>query len=205
MRGVVTKAWRFVLFCLLHTRGPLVAGGRRWSLQWAKGWRDCWPRGRTRGLQRKHKNGGYEGMAHSFRQPYFRRRLPDRLQGYSEHSLHPRLLFLSWPAYTRTHSISTRRSLRLQYPLFRFEDVRNNIDRVSGEMLLWFHFPDELGKRRGKWQDGRRCRKEEGAVNGWHMATNARSWLKMRLVKSTRTRQTEISGSGGKLAKIWYL
>lgn len=67
-------------------------------------------------------------------------------KGYSEHSLRPRLLFLNWSTYTQTHSISTSRSLRLQYPLFCFEDVRNNIDCVSGEMLLWFHFPDELGK-----------------------------------------------------------
>lgn len=101
----------------------------------------------------------------------------------------------------RTHrrSISTSRSLRLQYPLFRFEDVRNNIDCVSGEMLLRFHFPDELGKRRVKRQDGRRWRKEEGAANGWHMWKKTRRWFERGSVKSARTRQMEISGRGGKI------
>lgn len=66
--------------------------------------------------------------------------------GYNEHSLRPCLLFLKRPACTQTRCISSSRSLRLQYPLFCFEDVGENIDCVSGEMLLWFHFPDELGK-----------------------------------------------------------
>lgn len=122
---------------------------------------------------------------------------------YSEHSLRPRLLFLNLSAYTQTHCISTSHSLRLQYPLFCFEDVRKSIN--SREVLLWFPFPERLRKRRVMRQDGRwwtGMRRKVVLMGGICHRTQRGGWKGARL--SRRTKQMEISRSWAKSAEIWH-
>lgn len=103
--AAVTKAWRFAQTVLFITYTGTPSGRRknegRRSLERAKRWGDCWPWGRTTGLQSKHKNDGYEGMAHSFRQPYFRRWLPGRLQRLQQ-TLLPSTSVVSQLVYVHT-------------------------------------------------------------------------------------------------------
>lgn len=75
-------------------------------------------------------------------------------EGYSEHSLRPCLLFLKQSPYTQTHCISTSRSLRLQYPLFCFEDVGKNIDCLWWNVIV-VSLSGRIRKRRVMRQDGR--------------------------------------------------
>lgn len=122
---------------------------------------------------------------------------------YSEHSLRPRLLFLNLSAYTQTHCISTSHSLRLQYPLSCFEDVRKSIN--SSEVLLLFHFPERLRKRRVMRQDGRRwtgMRRKVALMAGICHRTQRGRWKRAWL--SPRTRQMEIRWSWAKSTKIWH-
>lgn len=59
------------------------------------------PREEEQGLQRKHKNDEYEGIARSFRQPYFRHRPPDRLQRL-QRALPPSTSVVSQLVYVHT-------------------------------------------------------------------------------------------------------
>lgn len=138
-----------------------MAGGRirLWSLERSKGWRDCWPRGRTTGLQRKHKNDGYKGMAHSFRQPYFRRQMPDRLQRL-QRTLPPSTSVVSQLVYVHTDA------QYLHQPLTQAPISSVLLWRCQEQywLCLWWNvivvsLSGRVRKRRVKRQDARRWRK----------------------------------------------
>lgn len=127
--------------------------------------RDGWPEGTKIVLQRKCEYDRYEGVAHSFRQPYFR----DRLSNWRPHwtlSLSPSVCMCvvhlrnSSLSFSLSLTISTGLSPWLQYPLSGFEDV----EEKYWLSLLWNvivvslsrHPGETMGKNRDKgWSKGR--------------------------------------------------
>lgn len=59
----------------------------RWSLERVKGWWDCWPRGRTTGLQRQHKNDDMKELLIALGSHTSDADCQTGCEGYSEHSL----------------------------------------------------------------------------------------------------------------------
>lgn len=98
-------------------------------------------------LQRNREYDRYEGVAHSFRLPYFR----DWVQrAHWTHSLSLCIFSTGLHTHTLSPTISTASVLGFNILCLALKMSRENIDWVSGEMLLWFPFPDVSGKRWGK-------------------------------------------------------
>lgn len=119
-------------------------------------------------------------------------------EGHNEHSLYPCLSFLNWTTLTHTHTLTMFTSLPhgLQYPLSRFEDVKEKYWLSLRWNVIVVSLPGRPGEKTGKMMGEEVVEEEvEGSVSGCNMSKNVRRWFRMNLFKPSHMRQIEISGS----------
>lgn len=143
--------------CLLHTRRPLVAGGRVRTvvIGASKGMVRLLTPGKNNRASKTTQEWWYEGIAHSFRQPYFRRWLPDRLRRL-QRTLPPSMSVVSQTVCVHTDP------LYLQQPLAQAPISSVLLWRCRGKywLCLWWNvivvsLSGRIRKRRVMRQDGR--------------------------------------------------